>query len=151
MQSMRETCVFLSHLVFHRYRIEGYTLLSGHKRLYTGVHTMCMCISFHGWCDMFVSWDNLQLLFSQLEQARRDGCLISGMLCFFFFSCFSSWSVECVCVHVGGWGKVAKDVMAALVRQAWMLNHAGTVHAHSHGQKHRGQQKPSCLPLFTHT
>lgn len=92
----------LMHLVFHCHRIEGYRLLSGHKRavwVCTPFVYVCVCVCFHGWRDMFVSWDNLQPLPSQSEQTRGAGCLISAMF-FFSFTCFSSPSV-CVCVQQG--------------------------------------------------
>lgn len=41
-----------------------------------------VCKRLHAWCDMFVSWANLQPLPNQSEQLWRAGCLLSGMLLF---------------------------------------------------------------------
>lgn len=127
----------LLHLVFHCHRIEGYRLLSGHKRLYVCVlpwlpSCLLVGITFN---RCLANWN------------RLDMPAASFLACFFFLSLvFLPKSVYFLYVCAGG---TVKDVMPALVGQVLDVNTGWYGHTHTHKQRF-GQQRKHTLP-FIHT
>ncbi len=113
----------LLHLVFQCHRIEGYRLLSGHKRLYWCVYLcVCVCVSMVGVICLLVG-----ITFNRCPANwnRPDVLAASFLACFFFFHLFFfPKRVCCVCVCVcvcvqGGLLKTWRQLLGLDVNTGW--------------------------------